>query len=317
MANDNDFEWGATVGCEGGPVMVVDLPGFAKWTGSTPYAELRKLNPAKAERFADKMKTLHYWGQFTDQLPDPFCKGGGHQYVHCASEAEARTKLAELVAAVKKKFPNVEVTEGEEQTHFLVPNGSGNGSGNEGMQMWAELAPKSEYDASWQPHTGEVTWEHAFGKSERALFWDIEGGGIASVGVSKSGDEILLLRTWLSGEDETEKEEEAEARALAACSAAKEQPGGEVLISSGRAVVIWSPIAPFQIEGLRGPESLSALGETGAPPSLDTEMIEGVGTVIRVKPGRFAVSHWSTDEDEDEDDQREWSGRWCRLKWVG
>src|SRR4051812_28913539 len=60
------LSWGATIGCEGGPVMVVDLPGFAQWTGAMGYAELRKIDPLRKEALADRMKTVHYWGQFTD-----------------------------------------------------------------------------------------------------------------------------------------------------------------------------------------------------------------------------------------------------------
>src|SRR5579862_6013941 len=254
MANKNDFAWVATVGCEGGPVMVVDLPGFARWTGATPYVELRKVDPQKAKRFADKRKTLHYWGQFTDQLPAPFKQEGGHEFIECATESEAATKLAELVTAVKKTFPGVEVSEDEEQTHFLRPDAD-----EEDSEMWAELAPKSEYDASWQAHEEEEVWQHDLDKDVRALFWEIEGGGVADVGLSPGGDEILLVRSWLSGEDETEKEEEAAARAHAAAATEDQADGGEVVIRSGRAVVIWSPVAPFQIEGLTGPESLAAL----------------------------------------------------------
>jgi hypothetical protein len=294
------IDWVATVGCEGGPVMVVDLPGFAQWTGAMPFAELSKLDETKKQRFANRRNVLHFWGTLG---------GAGEQHVECADEKEARAKLADLRAKVKANCPDVVITEDDEQTHFLDPKTNG--------ELLAELEPKSEYDASWQANMDEDAWLHSFGKDARALFWDIQGGGVADVGVSKDGNELLLMRSWLSGEDDTEAEEEAAARALATTRSDSEAATGEVTIASGRAVVIWSPIAPFQLEGIEGPEALSALGESGDPPRLATDMIAGLGTVVRVKPGRYAVTMASTDDEDDEEDERPWSARWCRLTWVG
>src|SRR6266403_1268694 len=97
-----EIEWVATVGCEGGPVLVVDLPGFGQWTGAAPFAELRKVNELGAERFANRMSTLHFWGGLMDELPAPFASDEGDANVACATEDEARAKLAALREAVKK-----------------------------------------------------------------------------------------------------------------------------------------------------------------------------------------------------------------------
>jgi hypothetical protein len=298
----NRMSWVASVGCEGGPVMVADLHDYAQWTGAAPYAELRQMNAKYAEATKDRMRTVHYWGQFTDQLPAPFGADGGHQYIQCATEAEAQAKLAELIAAVKKALPTVEVTEDDDQTHILLPGK------DDDLEMRAELAPKSEYDASWQANEDTDAWFHAYGKA-RALFWDIEGGGSADIGVTADATEVVLVRSWVD-EDSDEKQ----VRKLVDAKAANEQQIGELAIPSGRAIVVWSPIAPFQIEGIDGPAALAKLGETGKPPELDTEMIGGIGTVIRVKPARYAVTIASTDEDEDD---RSWSCRWCRLTYLG
>jgi hypothetical protein len=299
----NRMSWVASVGCEGGPLMVADLPDYAKWTGGAPYAELRQMNAKYAETTKDRMRTVHYWGQFTDQLPEPFGADGGHQYIQCATEAEAQAKLDALIAAVKKALPTVEVTVGDDQTHFLLPGK------DEDLEMQAELAPKSEYDASWQANEDADAWFHEFGQA-RALFWDIQGGGTADVGVTAEANEVVLVRSWVD-EDSDEKH----VRKLVDAKAKTEQVVGSVAIPSGRAIVVWSPIAPFQLEGIDGPEALAKLGETGEPPELDTEMIGGIGTVIRVKPGIYSVTVASTDEDE-EDDDRSWSCRWCRLTWT-
>ncbi len=314
--SERRLKWVATVGCEGGPVMLADLPDFGQWTGAAPYPELRKLSPKFAESTKDRMRTLHYWGQFTDKLPAPFAAEGGHQYVECATEEEAQAKLAELCRVVKEKLPKVEISEDEEQTHFLLPGD------DDDEQMWAELAPKSEYDASWQAHEGDESWVHAYGKTAKALFWDVGGPGVADVGVSADGTEIVLVRSWVD-----EDEDEESVKALVDAPSESEEPAGEFSIPSGKALVVWSPIAPFQLTGMNGPDDLLKLGDAGDPPELDTEMIGGVGTVLRVKPGRWVVSIASTDDDDDDDDDDEdddddddessWSCRWMRLKWVG
>jgi hypothetical protein len=196
--------------------------------------------------------------------------------------------------------------------------------------MWAELSPKSEYDASWQAHSDDESWVHEFGNEARALFWELGGPGVVEVGVSSDGGEIVLMRSWVD-----EEEDEAKARALVDASGEAEEAGGELTIPSGKAIVIWSSVAPFHLEGLSGPDDLAKLGDDGKVPELATELIGGVGTVIKVKPGRWVVTLGSTEnddddlgdeetgdegDDEDEDDANDgeasWSCRWCRLKWV-
>ncbi len=304
MAKKNRVNWVASVGAEGGPLMIADISDYAKWTGAAPYAELRRMGAKYVEATKDRMRTLHYWGQFTDRLPPPFAADGGHQYIQCASEAEAQARLGELIAAIKRALPSVEVTESEDQTHILLPGE------DDDLEMQVELSPKSEYDASWQANEDADAWFHDF-RAVRALFWEIEGGGVAEVGRTADGSEIVLVRSWVD-----EDSDENHVRQLVDRKAASEKEVGELAIPSGRAVVVWSPVAPFQIEGLDGPEALMKLGETGDPPALDTEMMGGIGTIIRVKPGRYAVFIASTDDD-DGDDERDWSCRWCRLTWVG
>ena len=196
------------------------LPDFSQWIAA-PFAELRNVNEKLAAAVADRMRTLHYWGQFTDKLPAPYGADGGHQYVHCASEREARAKLAELISTVKQALPTVEITEGEEQTHFLLPGDE------EDAEMYAELSPKSEYDASWQANEEADAWFHSYGKTARALFWEIQGGGVADVGVNAEGTEVVLVRSWV---DEERREE---VRKLSP-SEKEKAVRGELAIPSGR-----------------------------------------------------------------------------------
>ncbi len=301
------MRWVASVSCEGGPILIADLPDFAQWTGAATFTELREASQKMVEQTKNRMTTLHYWGQFTDRLPAPYAAAGGHQYLKCATEAEAKSKLAELVTSVKARMPKVELSEEDEQIRLVLP-----GKGDEDDQeMWAELAPKSEYDASWQAHQEEDCWIHAFGKSGKGMFYDIQGGGVAQVGVTADATEIVLVRSWVDEDDH-----EAEVKKLVDVPSQSERAGGEIMIPSGKALIIWSPVAPFQVEGIEGPQSLTTLGDKGDPPELDTEVMAGVGTVLRVKPGRWAATVACTDDSEDHDDES-WSCRWLRLTWKG
>lgn len=62
--------WGGEIGCEGGPVLVANLEDFEHWLGSEPFA------PSRATE-------LHFWSQFTSDLPEEWLPTGttGHQYL--------------------------------------------------------------------------------------------------------------------------------------------------------------------------------------------------------------------------------------------
>ncbi len=299
------LDWVASVGCEGGPIMVADLPSFTKWTGAAPYTALRAANPKFIEATKDKIRTLHYWGQFSDQLPEPFRAEGGHQFIELATEAEAIAKLDELCVTIKAALPTVEITRDDEQTHFLLPGGDG----DDDLEMHAELSPKSEYDASWQAHEGEECWTHAFRDAASGLFWEMEGSGVAEVGVSSDASELVMLRTWI---DEDVSEQTAQAHVDARRD--DEVEGPELTIASGKAIVAWSPIAPFDLAGIANPEALLALADTG-PAELATQTMGGIGAVVRVKPGRYHVTHGAYETPDDVEPS--WSCRWCRLTLVG
>ncbi len=93
-----------------------------------------------------------------------------------------------------------------------------------------------------------------------------------------------------------------------------EERGGEFTIASGKVIVVWSPVAPFDLDGIKSPEALLALGGDG-PAKLHTPGIRGIGTVVTIKPGRYAVTQSSYETPDDVDPS--WSCRWCRLKRVG
>jgi hypothetical protein len=283
------MKWVATIGCEGGPVLVADVDGFVHWTGAASVPGTQKI--------------LHYWGQFTRELPAPFSQDGGHRFEECSSHQDAKGKLRELVSAVTTKFPGALVVEDphDGSCEMTIPDR---------RRMWAELSPKSVYDAAWQAHQSEDAFTHPISPSQQGLFWDIEGPGNVDVAVSPSKDEIVMVRTWLSGEDDTIEEEERAVRALVEKRDEREQRAADILLPSGVGVIVWSPTAAAQLVGVSGAAGLRAIAADEPPASLRSAIIDGLGTVLRVKPGRYEATV-ATHEDE------AWSCRWCRLTLKG
>jgi hypothetical protein len=172
----DELDWVASVGCTGGPVMIVDLEDFAEWTGATPFTALRKGSKADAARFADRRNMLHFWGNLG---------GAGEQLVECANERDALAELEKLRQLVKANSPRVVISKKGELTHFRDPASGG--------ELRAELGPKSEYDASCRLNMDADVWEHAFGRAARALFWFV-GDDLVHIGRKGTRDEIVLLK---------------------------------------------------------------------------------------------------------------------------
>jgi len=297
------LRWIGTVDCEGGPVLLVAPADYAKWTGSFPFELLEKRFPDDP-RFANRRLSLHYWGQFTDRLPAPFREDGGHVFRRYDTGAEAKAKLAELRAAVEQLEPgiavNVDETSGRVQ--FRTQNGE---------QMTAELAPSSMYDAAWQEHEGEKVWTHPLPQGE-GLFYDIKGAGTAEVAVGNG--HLVIVRTWLSGDDDTEAAEKEAIRAFVANARPSEKESGEMTFTSSRLIAVWSPIARVQL-GHKTLEAYEAAMAGDAVVELSTERFRGVGQCFSIAPGRYRISVGHSDEEDDDD--REWKCRWCRLTKVG
>lgn len=64
-------------------------------------------NGLKGPRFATG-KVLHFYGQFTDELPKKFQPDGpnGQQFIKCKSNEEAENICQELRAFIFKKWPD-------------------------------------------------------------------------------------------------------------------------------------------------------------------------------------------------------------------
>lgn len=299
------LSWVGSISCEGGPVLVADVDAYATWLGAIPIAKLRAIPglPDQMKQRLPPRKTLHYWGQFSTELPPPFAWSEGHRFFECASEEEARAKLIELRTAVCAKFGDVKVSEGrdEDELHFIR---------KDHRQLWAELAPKSAYDEAWQSPDAGDAWVHRVGPNANGLFWQMEGGGVADVGITTDRDEIVLVRSWLSGEEGTEKDEDAAVRALVETpSEDEEESGATIELASGVGVFVWSPIAPFDLTGVDGRAGLRRAIDVSDVAPLNSKTIAGVGIALRVAAGCYGVRVGRHEGDQ-------WSCHWCRLRRI-
>jgi hypothetical protein len=267
--------------------MVVDLNGFAQWTGAIPFTELRKRSTTNGARFEDRRNVLHFWGNLG---------GAGERFVECDDEAQALERLRGLLVMAKENCPRAVITEEDSVTHIHDPASGGD--------LRAELEPKSEYDASWQTNMDKDGWLHRFGDDAQAFFWFV-GDSLVHVGSSQSGEELIFLKHTVS---------QARDRAVAKAYVAK-QPAGQAVavlsITNPRSVAIWAPLAPDDLQGF----DVGVEASRTAPTKLATEEQIGVGTALSIQPGCYAASLGSVEASKVE--KRGWSASWCRLTRLG
>jgi hypothetical protein len=307
------IRWVAQIACEyGGPAIIADVKDYASWLGASPY-------PLEARR------VLHYWGQFTDELPAAFAQEGGHAYRPSDTlEALHRDREA-LLAAVRGKWSDAAITVDDEtgEAHVLL---------SDDRQMWIEYGPKSPYEEACD---GDAPlWEHTFqspsGREGTGLFWDKEGPGDFVVGVSEARDELVLLRTWV---DEEALENTAQAFVDASPESEIVDEDIELRVGSGRVVVGYSPhtwlhMLPSarlmalaneaEAHGLSKEETRArfmseyeSLFDERDVVRLDAGDDTGIAAAIAVRPGvyRIAVGRHEPDDEA-------WSCIWCRFTLV-
>lgn len=70
-------------------------------------------------------KVLHFWGQFTGELPQSFQPNGpvGHQYIICKSTEEAEKKCQELRSAIFKLWPDSAEWAGKGWYRWMIHDG--------------------------------------------------------------------------------------------------------------------------------------------------------------------------------------------------
>lgn len=301
--------WVKGPSCEGGPLLVTELTNVADWFGATPFTELQKRFPGDA-RFEASRTVLHYFGQFSGELPDPFTlPEGGHGYLDLATEDAARAKLEEFCATVVEVKPGTSVRKHEEAARFVTP---------QGQHMSAELTSRqgsSQYDDAWQSgQEGEylnLAWVHSVGRGD-GLFWDLHGHGTPDVGISPTRDEIVFVDGFLNWHSNTEQAEVAAMHALVDAPTPDEETVGEIAFTTENLIVIWSPMSIDDIE-----PSVDQI--TADLADRDTLDVPGGGfragpTAVRLQPGRYRIS---VGDNENDDRDEEWSCLWCRLVKVG
>ncbi len=308
------IQWVAQVACEyGGPAIVADVQEYAKWMGATPYA------------VADR-RVLHYWGQFTDELPGEYAQEGGHVHRRADSFDALLRDRDELLAAVRAKWSDAAITVDDEagEAHVLL---------SDDRQLWIQLGPKSAYEEACD---GEgPLWEHTFttpsGREGTALFWEKEGSGDFFVGVSEARDELVLLRTWV---DEEELEDTAKAFVDAPSKFEFAGEDIELRTDDGRVVVAYSPFTWLQMVAAERFSAVAAQSQELAPEEARARMMElyaslfddrpvvvldagddsDVAAAVRLRPGtyRIAAGHYDPSDDDDAEDAP-WSCIWCRF----
>ena len=325
------IKWVAEVDCEyDGPAIVADAAEYEKWMGATPYP-------------LEQRRVLHYWGQFTAELPPPYRQDGGHVYRDCDSVEALRTERDALIAAIEATFKGAKATvdEDEGEAHVLLPDS---------RQLWIEFGPKSHYDQACM--SDEELWNYEFrtprGRQGSALFWEKQGSGAFYVGVNEPRNELVLLRTWV---DQDEFEDAAKAFVDTAPDSEEPAEGVSLTIAAGRTIVAYSPLNYMEILGIDRLKPVmeevqhNGLGQDEARakmleifraltvPSKPEEVVmlsaaefEDIAAVIELVPGSYSATYGSYDPDDDSDEDSEgeedeaedsWSCIWCRVKRSG
>ena len=305
--------------------MVTDARHYERWTGAM-------------RRDLDDARVLHYWGQFTPELPAPYTMDGGHAYRESASFEELRRDLDALLAAVKKTFPDakVEIDEEDGAAHVMLPDN---------RQMWIEFRATTHYDAAIlvpedeeeddDEYVDRSVWVHGYqtsrGDKGSAVFWDKQGAGWVSIGLTKERDELVLLRTWV---DEDRFQATAKELVDSPSEGERVAEGAELNVASERIIAAYSPhswmhiVGPErleklvdELEGMEPDEAREKLYQTFRAHHEDRDddavdlTVDGaaIATAVRLLPGTYDVSFGSHDP-EGESDEDGWSCIWCRFK---
>jgi len=329
-----NYVWSGQANSEGGPILVADVDVFCRWSG------------AKETWSKDAAYRVHYYGPLIERLPAKLQPSGAdswHQYAVCAGMDATREYIRELHQAAQKLEPKLEtrrqrvmsaeeiLSKGRAALTSEAGMGEWLGSWRDHMEQGIDLElgqkrllhvaarPDTDYARACEALTEEVAFL-TIGDAP-ALVWELEGSGTASIG--RENDGLLLIRTWLGAEgEENEQAAERAARDHATkASEEDEEAAGTIRLSSGYVAVVWAPVAAADVAGAgdNADEIMRALRSTaGKPPAeLSANGMHGVGSLVRLPPGEYRVSHGVYEtEDEDEDEDYSYRCRWLRLSPV-
>ena len=178
MSSTSELQWVGTVECHyGGPAIVAETTDFTQWNGAQPY-------PLKQRRI------LHYFGQFTPDLPAPY---GRPEAGHIHREHPSFDALIEdrdnLIDQIRSRFGDVAIEEDAKAGQIRIQLA-------DGRSMTIALGPQSAYDEACDGPG--IAWAHRLSTDDEAqgVFWEKEGPGAFSFGLSPARDELVLLRGW-------------------------------------------------------------------------------------------------------------------------
>ena len=160
---------------------------FASWHSLDAWCGGDGLDPSQ-------QTTLHYYGQFTSELPEPFAREGGHVYLPTESAEELTRRMSTLRDLVVETFPGT--TETAEPSGFVLTR-------PDRRMMWVLRHPESRYEMACDAGGDENAWRFAItddvaDSSQRGVFWVIEGQGAAELHAAPDSSSIVAMRVWLN-----------------------------------------------------------------------------------------------------------------------
>ncbi|MES2017667.1 MAG: hypothetical protein V4484_14345 [Pseudomonadota bacterium] len=268
--------WSGDIGCEGGPVLVANLDDFQRWHGSDP------LDRASATE-------LHYWSQFTAELPEQWHPNGraGHQYLATADPSACRDALMSMLV---ERWPGTTVDRS---------NGSWRATLPDGRLLHAALSPDSEYERAIRDLGSEAI--HHFGSSAMGYLWSA-APGVVRITLAEQRD--LLLLSQVEYADDDVDEQAAHAHALTA-DLSQAAPGIQYRVTCGPVVVAWSPNS---VRDLSRPIDSADTGPS-APGLLLDMATDGSGALLWLAPGLYRSTLQYHEQDS-------WAVSCCRLQRV-
>lgn len=259
--------WRGSIGCEGGPVVVMNLADFLHWRGAEPLPD--------SER-----QELHLWSPFTPELPERFRPDGptGHQYLPAAGPEALAAMRDELFGFVRERWPGTVVTQEFETWIARRPDGA---------RLHVAFEPTSEYDRATRD-LDEVQL-HRFDTARDSIVWSVEPGTVEVV--RQAPGELLLVQIRYA--EDAEPRDSAIERA-AAEAAGRNQAGELTLVlEPGPVVVAWAPNS-----ALDGQAEILANPPSAAEPGILLDLATGgSGALLSLPPGSYAatIGDWADD----------------------
>ncbi|MDJ1471282.1 hypothetical protein QNI19_22475 [Cytophagaceae bacterium DM2B3-1] len=297
------FVWYGSAGSEGGPFMISSVEDYAQWKGSDELL---------SERFR-----IRYDGPLVNELSPDFEMV---QPIYFYSEASCKEFVLSLLKELYEKQPQlvmqVKKTAWDEvmnrEYNTLPPHATPDVI-EKWMAAWLEhiglqynflLEDKTSFRLIMEAYTDytqicemylnqdEIAIA-PFGNDAQALFWDLRPN-IVTLALEPTGSEVLFVTT----------QDIHKAKALEViASSDKSYEVGTLNFPTGRGVLAWSPMTQGDLGAAAG---LEPIADLNPPVQLNSLNILGVGTVFKVKAGKYAVT-WGWDNV----DEKEFA--WIRI----